>query len=70
MKMNRLPPPKKQTQTNPISSKVKMNVISLAKKSGHTPTVNTLAEVIAKFATNRYYQKLIFPIPMSDVCNI
>ncbi len=28
--------PKKQTQSNPISSKAKMNKKSLAKKSGHT----------------------------------
>ena len=28
--------PKKQTQTNPISSKAEMNLKSLAEKSGHT----------------------------------
>jgi len=36
MKMKPPSGPKKQTQTNPISSKAKMNLKSLNKKSGHT----------------------------------
>jgi hypothetical protein len=35
MKMKPPYGPKKQTQTNPISSKAKMNLKSLAGKSGH-----------------------------------
>ncbi len=36
MKMNRLPAQKNKPNSKPISSKAKMNLKSLAKKSGHT----------------------------------
>jgi hypothetical protein len=37
MKMNHLPAPKKQTQTNPIQTQFLQRPKSLAGKSGHTP---------------------------------
>jgi hypothetical protein len=81
MKMKPPSGPKKQTQTNPIKAcpeRSRMgqfpkgqNELKIAcRKIRPHPTVITLAEVVAKFTTNRYYQELICPIPMSDVCNI
>ena len=53
MKMNHLQAPKKQTQTNPISSKAKMNLKSLVKKSGHTRLAGVL-KIVCKNAPFGY----------------
>jgi hypothetical protein len=45
--------PKKQTQTNPISSKAKMNLKSLVKKSGHTRLAGVL-KIVCKNAPFGY----------------
>jgi len=55
MKMNRLPAQKNKPNSNPISSKAKMNLKSIAGKSGHNLIFQKNYYALAgKFAIRKY----------------